>query len=276
MPRTLLGGGPAPTLVALILACTLAPLPAEAGRRAFLFVYDTEIVPEGDVELEQWWWSESRIPRNNDRPNGRPAWYWIWSAPVIGLSNHLELSFPFQIFATSTTTSLQQFSAEAYYRFYSREKEGGFQPLVRLSYHHAIAKGGPSTVAPSTVETDVVLGFGKPNQLHLVVNATAEVSLPWPEGQAPLPRPFLLPSVSGGVSYPLVPGGELRLSAEALAEFQVSSQSTSIDFPRYFVGGALSWTRGRVWITAGTLVGLTGLSSASPPFIPRLLWAVAL
>ena len=68
MPRTLLGGGPAPTLVALILACTLAPLRAEAQRSAFLFVYDTEIVPEGDVEIEQWWWSESRIPRNNERP----------------------------------------------------------------------------------------------------------------------------------------------------------------------------------------------------------------
>src|SRR5215813_10889824 len=155
------------TLFLLTLA-SLAPGQAEAGRRAFLFAYDSEIVPEGDVELEQWWWSESRIPRNDDRPNGRPAWYWIWSAPVIGLSNHLELSFPFQIFATSTTTSLQQFSAEAYYRFYSREKEGGFQPLVRLSYHHAIAKGGPSTVAPSTVETELVLGFGKPNALHLV------------------------------------------------------------------------------------------------------------
>ena len=275
MPRTLLGGGP-PILVALILASTFAPLCAEAGRSAFLFVYDTEIVPEGDVELEQWWWSESRIPRNNERPNGRPAWYWIWSAPVIGLSNHLELALPFQIFATANSTSLEQFSAEAYYRFYSREKEGGFQPLVRLSYHHAIRQGPGSIVDPSTVETNVVLGFGKPNALHLVVNASAEVSLPWPEGQAQLPRPFLLPSVSGGVSYPLVPGGELRLSAEALAEFQWSDDPKSRDFPRYFVGGALSWTRGRVWITAGTMVGLTGLSSASPPFIPRLLWAVAL
>ncbi len=271
MPRRQFRGGPPPILAALILAGTLTPPRAEAGRRAFLFTYDSEIVPEGDVELEQWWWSESRIARNNQgRPTGKSAVYWIWSAPVFGLSNHLELTLPFQISATGNNTSLQMFSAEAYYRFYSREKEGGFQPLVRLSYHHAIRSG-----APSTAEADLVLAYGKPNELHLVVNASGEVSLPWPEGDPPPRRPFK-PSVAGGVSYPLLPGGELRLSTELLAEFQVSSQSTSDAFPRYFIGGALSWTKGRVWITAGTMVGLTGLSSASPPFIPRLLWAVAL
>lgn len=271
MPRRKSGGALLLLAMALMLAVALAPLPADAGRRAFLFLYDSEIVPEGDVELEQWWWSESRIARNNQgRPNGRPAIYWIWSAPVFGLSNHLELALPLQISATSNNTSLQEFSAEAYYRFFSREKDGGFQPLVRLAYHHAIRSG-----APSSAEAEVVLAYGKPNELHLVANASALISLPWPDSQPPLPQPFD-PSVGAGISYPLAPTGEWRIATEFLAEFRVSSQSTSNAFPRYFVGGALSWTRGRVWVTAGTMVGLTGLSSASPPFIPRLLWAVAL
>lgn len=270
MSRRFRGNRPLLLAVPLILAAMLTPSQAAAGRRAFLFLYDSEIVPEGDVELEQWWWSESRIGRNEVRQTPRPAIYWIWSAPVFGLSNHLELALPFQISATGNSTTLQQFSAEASYRFFSREKDGGFQPLVRVSYHHAI-RGN----APSTIEGAFTLAYGKPNELHLVANAAATVSLPWPEVQPPLPQP-LEPSVGAGISYPLVPGGEWRIATEFLAEFQVSSQSTSSNFPRYFLGGALSWTRGRVWITAGTMVGLTGLSSASPPFIPRLLWAVAL
>jgi hypothetical protein len=272
MPGRTFGGQLRSILAVLILASALAGGRAEAGRRAFLFAYDSEIVPEGDVELEQWWWAESRIPASADRLVARPAWYWIWWAPVIGLTNHLELALPFQIIATGSNTALQTFSAEAYYRFFSREKDAGFQPLVRVSYHHAIS----SRFGPSTVEVNLVLAYGKPSELHLVVNAGATFSLPWPEN---LPRP-VTGSFGGGLSVPLVPGGEFRLSAEVLAEVQSSSIPSSPSmpsaFPRYFAGGAFSWTRGRIWITAGTMVGLTGLSSASAPFVPRLLWAVAL
>jgi hypothetical protein len=265
MPRRNPGGQLRSIVAVVTLASVLGAARAEAGRRAFLFAYDSEIVPEGDVELEQWWWSESRIQASADRPTARPALYWIWWAPVIGLSNHLELALPFQIIASGSSTSLQTFSVDAYYRFFSREKDGGFQPLVRASIHQAIS----SRSAPSTGEVNLVLAYGKPSELHLALNAGVTFSLPWPEN---LPRPAT-GSFGGGVSYPL-PGGEFRLSAEMLAEVQSPSNPNA--FPRYFAGGALSWTRGRIWITAGTMVGLTGLSSASPPFIPRLLWAVAL
>jgi len=253
-------------LAILTLASALASAPAEAGRRAFLFAYDSEIVPEGDVELEQWWWSESRIQAGGDRATARAALYWIWWAPVIGLTNHLELALPIQIIAGANNTTLQTFSADLYYRFFSREKEGGFQPLIRASIHQAIS----ARSAPSSGEVNLVLAYGKPSELHIAVNAGVTFSLPWPEN---LPRPAT-GSFGGGVSYPLSPGGEFRLSAEVLAEVQ--DPSMPLAFPRYFAGGAVSWTRGRIWITAGTMVGLTGLSSASPPFIPRLLWAVAL
>ena len=62
MPGRTFGGQLRSILAVLILASALAGGRAEAGRRAFLFAYDSEIVPEGDVELEQWWWAESRIP----------------------------------------------------------------------------------------------------------------------------------------------------------------------------------------------------------------------
>ena len=40
------------------LALAVLPTPAEAGRRPFIWVWDTEIVPKGDVELEQWLWHQ--------------------------------------------------------------------------------------------------------------------------------------------------------------------------------------------------------------------------
>src|SRR5260370_27419828 len=113
MPRRNPGGQLRSILAALTLTSVLGADRAEAGRRAFLFAYDSEIVPEGDVELEQWWWSESRIAANPGagRPNPRPALYWIWAAPVIGLSNHLELTLPLQIVSTRNNTSLPNPSA---------------------------------------------------------------------------------------------------------------------------------------------------------------------
>ncbi len=271
MPRRQPGGRLRSFLAVLILGSAIAPRAAEAGRRAFLFAYDSEIVPEGDVELEQWWWSETRLSAYPDegRPNPRAALYWIWSAPVIGLSNHLELSLPFQVVASANNTSLQTFSAELYYRLFSREKDGGLQPLVRAAFHQAIRAG-----APSTVELDLVLTYGKPNELHLALNAGALISTPWPENLPQGTVRAVTETFSGGLSFPLVPGGEFRLSAELLAETQWDRTSNA--FPRYFAGGAFSWTRGRIWVTAGTMVGLTGLSSATPPLVPRLLWAVAL
>jgi len=268
MPRSKRGGRLQSILFSLIFVSAVAPRAAEAGRRPFLFAYDSEIVPDGDVELEEWWWSESRIPTTEEHV-GRSALYWFWFAPVFGLSNHLELALPFQIVAASNTTAVQSFWVEGRYRFFPREKEGGFQPLVRFSYRQAIQ----ARVAPSSVDMDLVVTYGKATELHLSLDAGVSISLPWPEN---LPRP-VTGTFSGGLAYPL--SGEFRLSAEVLAEIQgnvASVPSNMSSFPRYFAGGAVSWTRGRVWITAGTMVGLTGLSAASPPFIPRLLWAVAL
>src|SRR4030081_4046693 len=116
----------ASVLIVAVLSSTLVARTAEAGRRPFLFTYDSEIVPEGDAELEQWIWSESKVPASPDRP----AIYWICASAVFGLTNHLELALPFQIVSTASSTSLAFFAAEARYRFLPRENDGRFQPLL--------------------------------------------------------------------------------------------------------------------------------------------------
>jgi hypothetical protein len=244
--------------------CALAPFRAESGRRPFLYTYDSEIVPEGDVELEQWIWAESKIPAN---PN-RQAVYWIWWGPVIGASNHLEIALPFQIAATASSMGLDWISADLRYRFFSREKDGGIQPLLRVAVKQAVR----AQSAPSTAEMNLVVTYGRATQLHLAVDLGLRVALPWPE-VSPRGRPIFA-SYSAGLAYPLI-GNELRIAAEFYGEAGLQD-SLSTRVPRNSVGGSLSWTRGRIWITAGSLFGLTGLSAATPEFSPRLIWGIAL
>src|SRR5262249_1861661 len=145
-----------------------------------------------DVELEQWLWSESKIPT---RPR-LPARYWIYWSPVFGMSNHLELYLPVQIVATSTSTNLETFSAEARYRFFPREQDGGFQALIRGAVHQAIY----FRAAPSSAELGLALSYGKPSQLHLAVNVGLYAALPWPEHMA---RPIIL-EYAVGAAYPII------------------------------------------------------------------------
>jgi len=245
---------------ASIAGFSLWPANAFAGRRPFLLAYDTEIIPEGDVELEQWLWSESKIPA---RPSV-PARYWIYWSPVFGMSNHVELLLPVQISASSTSTNLQMLSAEVRYRFFPREQEGGFQALLRASVHQTVFPRS----TPSSAELGLAASYGKASQLHLTVNVGLDAALPWPEHLA---RPIIL-EYAAGAAYPII-GNELRLSAEFYGE--IGLRETSDTVGRHFAGGAIAWTRGRVWITAGMLFGLTGISDTTPRYMPRLIWAVA-
>jgi hypothetical protein len=236
------------------------PAAAIAGRRPFLQAYDTEILPEGDVELEQWVWSESKIPA---RPQVT-ARYWVYWSPVIALSNHLELYLPVQWVANSGNVWLDSLSAELRYRLLPREQDGGFQALIHAAIHQTVYFRS----APSSAELGVAATYGRADQLHLTVNFGAYTALPWPEHMA---RPILL-EYAAGAAYPLI-GNELRLSAEFDGE--IGLRATPQTIGRHFAGGAIAWSRGRVWITAGCLFGLTGLSDLTPRYMPRLIWAVA-
>ena len=258
MPRT--WGWAHVACAAGIVGFSLWPSDALAGRRPFLLAYDTEIIPEGDVELEQWLWSESKIPA---RPR-IPARYWIYWSPVFGMSNHLELYLPVTIVSNSTSTNLETLSAEVRYRFFPREQEGGFQLLLRAAVHQAVF----SRADPSSAELGLAASYGKPSQLHLAINVGLYAALPWPEHMA---RPIIL-EYAAAAAYPVV-GNELRLAAEFDGE--IGLRETSDTVGRHFAGGAIAWTRGRVWITAGMLFGLTGISDTTPRYMPRLIWAVA-
>ncbi len=77
------------TVCSLIIAMALGALATDAwaGRRPFIWVWDTEVLHEREVELEQWIW-EMRTP------DGYAAW--LWWAPIFGLTDTLELAIPLE------------------------------------------------------------------------------------------------------------------------------------------------------------------------------------
>ena len=153
------------------------------------------------------------------------------------------------------------------YRLFPREKDAGLQPLLRVAYKQAIDR----RARPNSVEFNVVMAYGRPNQLHLSADFGMRFGLPM-AGTSTTP---IIATYAAGAAYPL-PGSELRVSVEIRGEHGLQDTATTDNYPGYYAGGAISWTRGRLWITAGTLVGITGLSNSSYYFQPRLIWAVAL
>lgn len=247
-------------VVACVMAVTWAA-PAHAGRRPFIWTYDTEIVPKGDVELEQWLWARTRAPAFPERPSV----YWIWWAPIIGVSQQLELALPFQVRANRTVTELESFEADLRFRLFPRGDDRAFQPLVRVVWHQAIR-----TANPSRVDLNLVGAYQWEGGLRAVLDLGTQVGFPALRGDAGPVQ--LLGTYSAGITYPVIED-ELRLSLESFGEIPVSGLDQGA---HVFVGPSLAWTFGRMWLTVGTLVGVTPAFPETPRFMPRLIWAVAL
>ncbi|PTL76262.1 hypothetical protein [Vitiosangium sp. GDMCC 1.1324] len=249
-------------LMVAVLALAVLPAPAQAGRRSFIWVYDTEIVPKGDVELEQWLWARTQsqgVPGDKSR-------YWIWWGPVFGLTQRLELALPFQIQATRDSTQLDSFDADLRLRLNPRGDDSPWQPLLRVAWHQSI-----HTSRPSRVEANLVQSYEAESGLRLVLDLGSQVGFPGIDGsEAPVQW---LGTYAAGVSYPISEEGELRASLEAFGEVPLQGLQAK---QHHFVGADLAWTFGRSWITLGVLVGLTPLFPETPQFMPRLIWAVVL
>lgn len=249
---------------AALVACFLGvawATPARAGIRPFIWTYDTEIVPKGDVELEQWLWARSRAPGTPERPSA----YWIWWGPIFGLSQRLELALPFQVRSTRNVTQLDSFDADFRYRLFPRGDDRPFQGLVRLAWHQAI-----HSRMPSRVDLNLVGSYQVEGGLRAVLDLGLQVGIPALRGDDGPAQ--VLGTYALGVAYPLIED-ELRVSLETFGELNLRAAGQD---PHLFVGPNVSWAFGKTWVTLGTLVGLTAISSETPRFMPRLIWAVTL
>lgn len=250
---------------ALLLTLAVGlPFQAQAGRRPFTWAYDTEIVPEGELELETWLWARARSPA----ASSQSARYWIWWGPVFGLTEQLELNLPLQIVswagADGQETQLESFEADLRYRLKPRTNQDPLQALFRLTYHQPT--GFPQ---PPRVDVNAVGSYDFESGLHLVLDVGAKIGLS-PLTSAGGDVTTLL-TYDLGVAYPV--SDEIRVAVENFAELPLVNVPGEV---HEFVGPSFEWTRGRFWLTFGVLVGLTPAFDQTPHFMPRLLWAVAL
>jgi hypothetical protein len=258
-------------LQALLTALALTAAPAWADRTNHLFLDETQLLPEGDVELEQWIWAEGQIPN-------QPYRYvtgWVWFGPTVGISSHLELSLPLVIVATPEQTVLNSISLVARYRFFPREQDDGFQPLIRVEYQQPLTNynageyyGVPYSY-PQTPQLKVLLvaTLGNLTGVRGTVNVGVQLGLPFLQTSST--ASFSALGTAGlGVSFPL--GSEFRLAAELDGQLPLDGL-TEPNVAQLFLGPSVAWTRGQIWVTFGSLFGLTRYSNR---FLPKVLWGI--
>jgi hypothetical protein len=265
----------------LLTVLALAASPAWADRTNHLFLDETQMLPEGDVELEQWVWADGQIPSMR----GRPVSGWTWFGPAVGINSHLELALPLVVlgFTEPGTPSMPAYGGQpaqaamppqpvlvldsislvARYRFFPREQDDGFQPLIRVEYQQPLSLySGPPELKVLLVGT-----YGNLTGVRGTVNLGVQLGLPFLQSSST--ASFSALGTAGlGVSVPV--GTEFRLAAE----FEGQLPLTGIVQPniaQLFLGPSVAWTRGQIWVTFGSLFGLTRNSNR---FLPKVLWGI--
>jgi hypothetical protein len=248
-------------LPGLRLACAAAALAvvgaagsAHAGRTRFAWLYDAETVPQRGVELETW------LQETEGRGAAGIDETLLWWAPVIGLTDRVELVLPVELLWTrsagASQTRLERFGAEVRWRLVDPDpvEAGPFAPLLRLAVKRLVNERNSVRLEGGAV---LALDVGP---ARLVADLEAVVTIDGDQKKA------LVQALPGaGVSFAVA--GELRLGVEATSVLQLSDTPA----PSWVaVGPDLSFTHGRSWLSAAVLIGVHHIDLA-----PRLVWAIA-
>jgi hypothetical protein len=265
---------------ALLAILMLVATPALADRTNHLFLDETQLVPEGDIELGQWVWAQGQIPSLSREHVSYYTTGWVWFGPTVGISSHLELSLPLLVVSTPEQTVLNSISLVARYRFFSREQDDGFQPLIRLEYQQPLSNYTAGTYTynsipynysyPNPPELKVLLAatYGNLTGIRATLNAGVQLGLAFLQSSST--ASFSALGTAGlGLSVPL--GSEFRVAAELDGQVPLSGVPQAPKLAQLFFGPSVAWTRGQIWVTFGSLFGLTQNSNR---FLPKVLWGI--
>lgn len=231
-------------------AALLAPSTALAGRRAFLWAWDTEVQPERGIEIEQWI-TERIFSTPTDLTQ-------VWWAPVIGLSDRVELALPgeWSHHQDSDKITFDWYGAELRWRLASPDpmESGKLVPLIRVAAHR-LARSRTDF----RLEATAVLAWDPHQRVHLVGNLGVQQLISGDETVAPF---------SLAASYAAT--SDLKLGVELFGDY-FAITNVAAHRSLAMIGPSFGWTFGRMWLTAGALVGIT---DSAPQAMPRLLWAI--
>ncbi len=241
-----------------------------AGRRAFMWTWDTEAVNKGDVEIEQWLWAKTRVLQPNP---GAAAW--LWFSPIYGLHDNVEIAFPFEIVTNPSApqqTRMSNFTAEARIRAYDPNDEKRLvRNLIRVFYQQNFSHPENRDFLPFTpwAGGNFVTSIGDIRGSHGTLDVGA---------YGVLSSRYIMVRQTVGLGYTQRLSDEWRISAEYFHELQFGNAPVIMGpngqpEHHFFLGPAVAFTRGRIWATLGTLIGLT---PDTPRFMPRFLFAIAI
>jgi hypothetical protein len=250
----------------LLPLLALLPLPASAGRRPYLWSYDLPTVPDGDVEIETWLDFIASMPKVDH-------WRW-WLGPRWAPHETLELSI-FTIVVheedasqspARSATELWAEQLELRWRFFTHKRAGALtlQPGTRIAIVHdrahqlSLQLGWADRVGRFGFAAQVGyaggVGGSSPAQDYQWIVYSAGISVDAIKGQIAAPLQFGVELygqgvVSGTNDFNNLPGSTLNL------------------------GPTLCLAKGRLWLSAGSLFGLT---TASPSLFFRGIIGLAL
>lgn len=238
-------------LMALTAMAVLAPPSAAfAGRRPFFWTYDTEVVPERGAELEMWY-TERVFPTAKDQTH-------VWTAPIVGLTDRLELALPFEwgYWQASKSTQFDWYGAELRWRLSDPDPEtaGPLTFLVRGGASRRVRDRDDVQFEANGVAAYEFAGRCKANA---DIGAVARYS-----------NKELYATYAGGLSCRAI--GDLRAGGELFGEI-VSHSSAGLK-SMTMAGPNIALTHGRFWMAGGVLIGLT---ANAPTAMSRLIWAIA-
>lgn len=242
-------------LVLCIAAGLVLPATAHAGRRAFTWIYDTEVVPERGAEIETWVTDRVQPTPKDTRD--------FWWAPIVGLTDRIELALPMELQWSQATdkTQVLDYGAELRIRLANPDRllAGPAVTALRVGLYRPLR--GKDAVRP---ELDVIESLDIGEHLHVVANLGARYS----EYGGGLVAAYGLGAqwtASEAWRFGLESFGIRGLVAPDVPNAKVNPGFT-------VVGPTVGLTHGRTWITFGMLKGVT---DNAPVYMSRLLWAIA-
>jgi hypothetical protein len=222
---------------------------ADAGRTHYGWLSASEVDPERGVELETWIIEEDGVGYT-----GSERETFVWWAPVVGITDHLELALPIEAYEGG----LGRYGAELRWRPDSPDEleQGAFTTVVRggakrvISAHDALH-----------LEAGVVVAY-QHDRIHAEVDAGAVL-----ERRPDVPVALDL-RPGAGISVRTIE--DLRFGAEVYAELRVTDEEVGEARDWVALGPDVGWTHGRFWASAALLVGVYQIDWA-----PRINFAVA-
>jgi hypothetical protein len=230
------------TLVIIALATT----PAYAGHTDFGWFEGTDVLDEKAVELQ------TRLTERNDLGETRLRDTTLSLGAQVGITNHLELTLPIEMTASSSVGieedfRMRRYGAELRYQF----TDAALTPLAKLSVTRDVVRRDAVRAEVDAAISYTLGGFYIGASLGVVGDANRG-------GLQVIVRPALATSIAVT--------DEIRTGAEIHAELETESGATSW----IIAGPSASWTHGRFWLSATYGIGLDNIRSA-----PRLVWSVA-